>query len=173
VQAQHLGKGAFQSENFAKQSVDGSIIATSSIGSDHIVDGALTPEKIALSAINGGHIADEAIASEHISAGSIRLHHLSKEFVPLALGQRALTLELFGVVPFHFAAKEKRIEVVVEFNQAFADENYAIVAMTSDPTCYAVLKERTREAALIELIRTRLSPEAHSIMTWVAMGKRE
>ena len=79
-------------------------------------------------------------------------------------------MQQFGIQPFTFGAKDEKTEIAVKFSQPFASDLYAITAITSHTACYVVLKERREEEAVLEIIRTRYTPELTGAISWIAIG---
>ncbi|MCG7213029.1 WIAG-tail domain [Paenibacillus mucilaginosus] len=80
-------------------------------------------------------------------------------------------LQQFGLSLFLLPVEVVKVEVGVTFDRPFLDENYSLVATTSHQDCYAVIKSKGRESAILEIVRSRFSPECQGFVNWIAMGR--
>jgi hypothetical protein len=62
--------------------------------------------------------------------------------------------------------------VEVVFEEPFATPSFVLVAMTNHTACYPVLKAQTESSAVIEIVRTKFTPEPSGVVNWIAMGTR-
>jgi hypothetical protein len=47
-----------------------------------------------------------------------------------------------------------------------------ITAMTNHPACYAIVKQKQKDSAILSVVRSRFSPEQHGVINWIAIGKK-
>jgi hypothetical protein len=83
---------------------------------------------------------------------------------------RPTIVQQFGTAPFTFGAKDEKTEITISFEQPFANDHYALTAITTHTACYVVLRERRDKEAVLEIIRTRYTPELSGSISWIGIG---
>lgn len=143
--------------------------------------GAVNSDKIAPRAVGTVQLKENAIASAHIQPASVLGHHLQARSIP----ETALAFspvqgpsgspsakQLFGATAFAFKAQDEQIELTISFSEPLGSDEFAIVAMTNHPACYASLKERTKQSATFYIVRTKFCPAPSGTLTWIAIGAK-
>ncbi|WP_370639152.1 WIAG-tail domain [Cohnella sp. REN36] len=78
----------------------------------------------------------------------------------------------FGHAPYRFEGNEEQLELVVTFNEPFADDEYALVAMSDHPSCVCALQQKAPSSAVLTVVRTRFTPAPQGAIQWIAVGRR-
>jgi hypothetical protein len=81
-------------------------------------------------------------------------------------------LQQYGLISFEFTPDNEVIDITVNFEEPFEEDQYVLVATTNQAECYAVVCEKTRGAAVIRIIRNSLSPFFNGVVNWIAFGKK-
>ncbi|UUZ84290.1 WIAG-tail domain [Paenibacillus sp. P26] len=71
---------------------------------------------------------------------------------------RCAAVQQFGLSAFILRVEDEKTEVILNFDRPFADENYVLVATANKSSCYAVIKQKQKASAVIEMVRTKFSP---------------
>ncbi|WP_202080639.1 WIAG-tail domain, partial [Caldalkalibacillus salinus] len=120
--------------------------------------------------INQDHLAQGIVQQKHVADGAITKDKLS--FNPIQTGAKnRQTLQQCGILSFEFEEEGETVDVTVPLDEAYADEDYVIVAMTNHPACHCVIKEQTTETATITITRHKFTPKPNGIFHWIAIGK--
>lgn len=143
-----------------------------SITSEKLSNQSITSEKLATEAVRSYHITHESIHPEHIVNESLTEEKLSFNPVQTVKGSTN-TLQQCGIVPFEFTDQDETVEIVVQLDEPYFDENYVLVAMTNHPACYSVLNELTQSTAVIRITRHKFTPKPYGIVHWIAMGRKQ
>ncbi|WP_053377300.1 WIAG-tail domain, partial [Paenibacillus sp. FJAT-27812] len=155
-------------------------LAALSVGTEQIAPGSITADKLAagllpeyslgLATIQPEHVADGAIESRHIQEQSIELSAL--RFAPVITSPgKGVVKQQFGLTPYSFAPQAEQVELIVPFDEPFADNRYVITVTTDNPACYAIVHSKATDKAAIIIIRTRISHEPRGNINWIAIGK--
>jgi hypothetical protein len=166
VYSEHLVYGSVTGSKLAEGSIEGSKLANGIIGSKHLADGAVTGAKLGDRAITGAKLADASVDGTKLVKGSVRREHLSDDLI------QETTIQQFGLLPFELKVQGEIIDVLLNFNESFADQEYVITAMTNHPACYAIVKQKHVESAVLSVVRSRFSPEQHGVINWIAIGNK-
>ncbi|PUA35801.1 hypothetical protein C8Z91_29525 [Paenibacillus elgii] len=116
----------------------------------------------------GGQLQPESVRSEHLAAGAVTPEHLS--FQPVQTVGVRTTVQQFGMSPFLLKLEDELTEVVLIFDRPFADNNYVLVASTDQTNTYAVIQQKEPDGAIIEVVRSKFSPELQGVVNWIAIG---
>jgi hypothetical protein len=180
VTSDRLADGAVTSEKLTDGSVSADKLQSGSVTSAKLASESVQGEHIASQAVQSGHIAPEAVDGVHIRPGSIAGGHLQDgavterqlAFAPVIAASGGATLQQFGFVPFRFEVHDETVDVDVVLNEAYASADYAIVANTNHPACYATVKERFLDRAVLTVVRTKFFPQPEGIIIWIALGPK-
>jgi hypothetical protein len=130
---------------------------------------SITSNKLTVGLVTGIHIQPQSIHGYHLKEGTIKACHLEN---PEMAADKGRVLQQFGMASFQFTALDEVVEVEVQLEQPYANDQYSVVAMSNHTACYTVLKEQTTQSATIQVVRTKFSPEPSGIVTWIAMGDK-
>jgi hypothetical protein len=67
------------------------------------------------------------------------------------------------------------MEITVEFGAPFAHTGYTLVAMTTHPACYAVLKSQDVKSAVIQIVSLHSDQSGQQLagaVHWIAIGDK-
>ncbi|KJB85051.1 hypothetical protein AZ66_27095 [Paenibacillus sp. E194] len=131
--------------------------------------GAITAEHVSQGAIGPEHVSQGAISSEHVSLGVITPEHCTFSSIRTT-STRTSALQQFGMSSFAFRELDEKIELTIQFEEAYPHENYVFVAMTNHSSCYAVLKSQFADHVVIEIIRIRIGPQPEGSVSWIVIG---
>lgn len=81
-------------------------------------------------------------------------------------------LHQFGIVPFRFDPFDEWSDIVVTFEEPFADDGYAFVATSNEPGCRTVVFSKATNGAVVRLLRDSMAPELGGELNWIALGDR-
>jgi hypothetical protein len=172
IRTDALVNNAVDSSKLANQSVTSNKLANESVTSQHLAPSVVTAVKIANNSVSSHHINPSAIASEHIRDQAVTAEKLAFNPIQMAKGQ-SNTLQQFGFSPIQLSGTEKVSEVEIHFEDAFATEYYALVAITNHPHCVAALKEQKTNSAVISIARLKGRSNISGTLTWIALGEKE
>ncbi len=79
-------------------------------------------------------------------------------------------VQQFGLSLFNLYTEEEKVELLVTFDQPFADANYVLVATSSQSDAFAVVKEKLADCAILELVRLKSAADIQGIVNWIAIG---
>ena len=161
MNSSHLADGALEGSKLTVGSIDGSKLAYAAISNFHI----------ASSSIDGSKLKPSAVRSEHIADGSLSVTKLTENVLQTPSTQKNITQQ-FGLVPFEMKTQDEMMEVVLHFDEKFADENYVLTAMTDHQSCYVSVKQKSMENAVVSIMRAKFSPDQQGIVNWIAIGKK-
>ncbi|MCY9543310.1 WIAG-tail domain, partial [Paenibacillus alvei] len=176
VHPHHLAVESVQQHHIAPHAVSGSHIQAQSIERDHLASGVISVEHLdeelflMLSETWDSKISEQPlIGSADITPGVITTEHCA--FTPIrASSTHTAALQQFGTVPFSFRDLDEMIELRISFDEPYQNKNYVLVAMTNHSACYAVMKSQSTDHAIIEIMRTRISPHPNGLVSWIAIG---
>lgn len=133
-----------------------------------LLSGALPAQDSEADATGGSRLQPESIGSEHLAAGTVTPEHLS--FQPVQTVGVRTTVQQFGISPFLLSLEDELTEVVLIFDRPFADNNYVLVASTDQTNTYAVIQQKEPDGAILEVVRSKFSPELQGMVNWIAIG---
>ncbi|KPV58043.1 hypothetical protein QJ48_18890, partial [Paenibacillus sp. A3] len=116
----------------------------------------------------GIQLQPESVGSEQLAAGAVTPEHLS--FQPVQTVGVRTTVQQFGLSPFLLNLEDELTEVVLIFDRPFADNNYVLVASTDQTNTYAVIQQKEPDGAILEVVRSKFSPELQGVVNWIAIG---
>jgi hypothetical protein len=180
VTKEKLAHGSVGEEQLSAGSVTMEKLAPGSVGNQQIAAGSITPDKLAPGllpeyALGSGmilseHIADCSISNDHIQERSIELSALS--FTPvITCFTGGVVKQMYGLSSYSFSPQAEQIEVIISFEESFADDRYVMTVTTDNPACYAVIHSKAADKAAITIIRTRISHEPKGSINWIAIGQ--
>ena len=161
--------GSVTTELLADGSVNAEKLENGSVTEAKLADGAVSGRAVADGSIGGAKLADGSVSGDKLALGSVTGAHLG--FAAIAAGVAGATM-LFGSEAYSFGGAVESIEVIVVFAEPFKDNSYVLVAMTDHPSCTCYLKRKSPNEAVLEVLRTRLSPEPQGWLQWIAAGTR-
>ncbi|WP_171909277.1 WIAG-tail domain [Paenibacillus sp. GP183] len=181
VDGSKLATGAVNTDHLADGSIDCSKLAIGSVKSEHLADGTISGNKLIVGSIDGSKLAIGSVYGEHLALGSISGSKLTEgsvdesklSFQTIQLpASRSNTVQQFGLASFEFKVQDEFVDVQIYFDDAFADLNYVLIATTNHTACYAVVKQKSTNYAILSVVRTRFSAEIYGIINWIAMGTK-
>ncbi|MCL6443465.1 MAG: WIAG-tail domain [Alicyclobacillus sp.] len=157
----HLTKEAITTDKLADGAVTDRKLARHSVTADHLVNACVRTEHLALASVTTDHLADGCVSAEKIGFGVVRTSasHLNTD-------------QESGIRTFDFLEEQHRLNVTIQFETPFANEDYVVVAMTNHPDCYAVLKEKALNNATITIVRKTTDMGFHGAIHWIAIGQK-
>src|SRR5690606_1492706 len=141
------------------------------VESDRIVPGAVQGRHLADGAIGTRQLAGEAIDERHIRDYTLPISKLSFNPVVSTVSE-GIVQQQFGLVPFTFSGLEEQIEAAITFDEAYVDDRYVLTITTDQPTCFASIKMKTPEFAVVTVSRLRIGPVPSGTLNWIAIGSR-
>ncbi|MNR33613.1 hypothetical protein D3C85_1512980 [compost metagenome] len=67
--------------------------------------------------------------------------------------------------------QDETIELVLHFDEEYADTNYVLTAITNHPACYVIASQKSKGSAVLSIVRAKFSPDQQGIVNWMAIGK--
>ncbi|SFK72419.1 hypothetical protein SAMN03159341_101273, partial [Paenibacillus sp. 1_12] len=83
----------------------------------------------------------------------------------------AAPTQQFGLCSFLMRVEEETVNIQVQFDEPFTDEQYALVVTTDQTNSYGVIQQKKCDSAIIQIVRSRYSPQLEGIVNWIAMGR--
>ncbi|WP_415639922.1 WIAG-tail domain [Paenibacillus lupini] len=80
-------------------------------------------------------------------------------------------IQQFGLAPYTFFKKGKQLEIEILFEEPFSDTNYVITAICDNPECYVSIFSKSKDRAILNIVRSRGSFEPEGYMNWIAIGR--
>ncbi|WP_415839980.1 WIAG-tail domain, partial [Paenibacillus endophyticus] len=175
-----LTAGSVGSAQLIDGSVTGSKLASGSVGTEQIAPGSISADKLAPDLLSSlipsvvasppEQIASDSVGAVHIQQQSVELSAL--RFNPVITGSAlGVIKQQFGLAPYSFAVQAEQVELIIPFDEPFADNRYVLTVTTDNPVCYAVVHSKAVDKAAIVIIRTRISHEPRGSINWIAIGK--
>ncbi|WP_244863792.1 WIAG-tail domain [Paenibacillus cisolokensis] len=139
------------------------------VTSDKLSDRAVLSAHLSEGIVGSEHIGSEAVCGSHIRERSVQFQHLA--YQPVATASKEAALQQFGLCDYEFAGQSEQTDIPIKFEIPFLSEQYSIIATTDHPACYATIKEKRPDGAVLCIVRTRFGPEPKGTVNWVAIGR--
>jgi hypothetical protein len=164
-----LDKLAYQIEHkkLRKYRITENMLEDAAVTEAKLAAGSVMTEKLADECVTGDKLASQAVQARHIADKTIGASKLS--ICPVESVKES-TLQQFGLQPFFFRIEDETLETTILFDKPFANSQYVLVATTNDPACYAAVKLKDADAAVVRIVRTKCSTETQGILNWIAVG---
>nr|WP_275444788.1 WIAG-tail domain [Paenibacillus sp. ACRRX] len=134
-------------------------LATASISTRTIRDGAIKSEHVQEGAIQGQHLQKYAVTAEHCNYSPVR-----------TAATKRTALQQFGTTPFELNEVEDRMTLTVYFQEPYDTPDYVLVAMTNHEECYAVLAQRWKDSADISIVRRLKGGTLQGHLSWIVIS---
>lgn len=174
VSSDQIADRSITAGKLATGSVDGSTLSIGSVRMEHLSNEVIDQLKLANDNVDnsepeGGSAS--SIGADQITSKSIGIDKLSINPLEISASKQK-QFQQYGLQSFTFLMQDVLVEVKITFDEQFADTHYIFVAMTNHPACYSFIKNKSKDHYIIQLSRSKFSPELTCFINWIAVGTR-